>query len=1150
MKTVDRWKKITALFDGALEQPEARRAEWLATASDGDEDARAEVERMLAAHGIAGGILDHPTFTMSPTDFQEDDGPQAGSAVAGRYRVLREVGRGGMGVVYEAHDPRLDRRIALKFLPPRAGTEAKARFLAEAKTASAIDHPNICTVYDAGDTDDGRLWIAMAFYDGETVAQRLRKGPFSVDESIRVASHVLRGLECAHGAGIVHRDIKPSNIMLTARGEVKILDFGVAKLAHESPETRPGTKIGTAAYMSPEQARGEVVDHRTDLWSLCVVMCEMLSGQRLFRGDHEVSVMHAILYDEPPTPSLPGGLERIVRKALARERAERYAGAAAMLADLERFLDPGVGPAARLPAQLTSFIGREREIEQIGGLLSTARLLTLTGPGGAGKTRLALKAATQLAEKFEGSVVFVPLAAINDPDLVAPAMAQVVCSQRSPGLGAVDELRFALRDRKALLVLDNFEQVAAAAPVVAELLAACPEVKMVVTSRVPLRLTCEHEFPVPPLPLPLRGDPPDPRTLERNPAVALFVDRARATRPDFALTAENAADIAELCARLDGLPLAIELAAARVKMFPPHAMLERLCHRLDFLKTDQKDRPARHQTIRQAISYSYDLLNEPEQRLFRRLAVFVNGLTLDAAAALANAGGSLELDVEEGIAGLVDHSLLRRSDDAGKEPRFHMLEIVRDYALERLEERERESAREAHALHFLALAERADPLLTGSMQVEWMDRLEAEHDNLRAAIAWAEEKGEAEEGLRIGAALWRFWLVRGHLSEGRRKLDQLLALPGKGSSLVRARALNGVGTLAHNNGENGEARVFLEEALLLFRQAGDQRGVASVLGNLGWVACELTDLEAAETLSTEALELNRELGEKRGCALALNNLGWVATYRSEYHGAVAYQEESLALRQEIGDSRGVAFTLSNISWAEMCLGDYVRAETLADRALEMLRELHDRSILGWALVIRGWIASEKGEHERAAGFVEECYRLAREAGNRSIRAAGLTGLGILATVRGEHERAVSLFEEAISLWQAIGGRWGVARSLHGRASALHGTGDASKALSDFRTSLRMRSEIGDRRGIAGCLEGIAGIEAEQHRLRNSARLLGGAAKLRETATTPVPPYLRSELEQVTEKARAGLGAGEFDAAWTEGREAPIDALVRSYLEEA
>ncbi|MBD3336622.1 MAG: NACHT domain-containing protein, partial [Candidatus Eisenbacteria bacterium] len=449
--------------------------------------------------------------------------------------------------------------------------------------------------------------------------------------------------------------------------------------------------------------------------------------------------------------------------------------------------------AGTLPAPLTSFVGRREEIRRIRELLAQVRLLTLTGPAGTGKTRLAIEVVRDAADSFPGGVAFISLGATPDPGLVVPSIAQSLQVAVSAAASALDVLCENLQERRLLLVLDNFEHVVAAAPEVARLLAACRGVKILVTSRVVLRISGEHTYPVPPLDLPDGAGGSDPKTLLQSASISLFVERAWAARAGFVLTENNAEDVAEICRRLDGIPLAIELAAARITIFNPATIRERLQNRLDLLKTGDRDRPARHQTLRQAIAWSYGLLSGSEQRAFRTLAVFAGGFTLESAEALLP-------DAAEAVEALLDRSLLQRREEGSEELRFLMLDTIRELGREKLQEAGEDSAvRQAHADHYTALAEQAALHLTGPDQGRWLDRLDLEHDNLRAAWTWAMEEDRAETVWRLAAALWRFWLSRGYLHEGWRKAETLPAMPAEQSDTdLRARALHGIGTLAHN----------------------------------------------------------------------------------------------------------------------------------------------------------------------------------------------------------------------------------------------------------------------------------------------------------------------------------------------------------------
>jgi non-specific serine/threonine protein kinase len=1156
-----RWQQIESLFDGALERPEEERLPWLAEACSDDPGLRSEVEQMLLAHMRAEGVLEKPVEQLASDLMRHDAGLRPEESVAlsgekiGPYELLCEIGRGGMGVVYRVRDPRLDRFVALKFLPAhlRTDSEARRRFLAEAQAASALDHPNICTIYDIGDAEDGRHFIAMAHYDGETLERKIDKGPMPIEDSVAIALQIAEGLGRAHEAGIIHRDIKPSNVMVTSRGEVKILDFGIAKLEGSTTLTEPGTRVGTIAYMSPEQAQDENVDQRTDLWSLGVVLYEMVAGRRPFMGNRMAALLNAILHKDPPPlrtvrEEAPEALERILMKALAKRPGERYSTAAEMLEEIHALAGgaPSDRSSGNLPAPLTTFVGRKREIQQVASILSEARLLTLTGPAGTGKTRLSLEVARESAMDYEDGAHFVPLTHISDPSLVPSAIAHALDLVESSSRPTVDSLKDALRGRQLLFVLDNFEQVVGAAPVVAELLETCPRLKIIVTSRVVLRVSGEHAFSVPPL------DLPDPKTstpaeaLSLYSATALFVERARVAHPAFKLTDKNAQVVAEICARLDGMPLAIELAAARIKLLSPQDLLARLGQRLDLLKAGPRDRPARHQTLRQAIAWSYDLLNEDERILFRRLAVFLGGFSLAAAEEVGNHDGSLNLDVVDGVEALLDQSLLRQQEDRDGGTRFLMLETIREFGLECLEQSEDlESTRQAHAHCFLSVAEQAESGLTGPEQGTWFDQLDAGHDNLRAALSWAEERADAAFGLRIGAALWRFWVARGHLEEGRHRLEKLLAMPSATvPTAVRARALNGIGTVAHNQGDNAQARSYLEESLQLFRRLDDRRGVAVVLNNLAWVACELSDLDVADSLSKEALTLNRGLGEKRGVAVALNNLGWVANYRGEYQEARSYHEQSLSLRREIGDQRGTAFALANLAWAEQYHGDYDRGLTLINEATEILRAVNDNLLMGFARLIEGAIAYDQGAFEPGETIMEESFELWMSVGNRSGNAWAMGQLGAIVQDLGDHARAERLQRDALSLWEAVGCRWGIATTQHRLGGLAMARGHKDRAMTHLRESLHICMEIGDKRGIADGLDSIAKVAAERGELETATRLLGASSTLRDSIDVPVPRRRLEDYRQSVDMLEKGLGDSDFSKAWSEGMEMTPEQAVR------
>ncbi len=634
-----------------------------------------------------------------------------------------------------------------------------------------------------------------------------------------------------------------------------------------------------------------------------------------------------------------------------------------------------------LPASLTSLLGREREVEEIESLLSeaTVRLLTLTGPGGIGKTRLAIEVAHRSAGSFPDGVALVALATLGDAALVMPTVSQDLGLREAASVRPLEVLCQYLRERRFLLVLDNFEHVAEAAPEVVDLLSSCPNLSVLVTSRAPLRVRGEREYPVSPLAVPNPTRTPEAKEVARTPAAKLFIERATEASPTFKLTQANAAAVAAICWRLDGLPLALELAAAQTRFLAPTALLSRLDQALQ--AGGARDLPERQRTMRATLDWSYDLLQEPERELFRRLSVFVGGFTFEVAEDVCATDAFEAADVLVLLGNLVEQSLVVAETSTEGVTRYRMLEPVRQYALKQLRESGDENGvRLRHAGCYLALAEEAEPYIKGHEQIEWLDKLEAENDNLRAAIGWLLEAGDAPTAARFGWALGMYWVMRTRHGEGRMLLEQTLAQGGDIPASLRAKALWTLGLCVYGSGDNERLMAIAEEGVALSRRAGDRQGEAYTLGMLGYAALQLGDLDRAARALEESLEMVREQGDAWRAAHFLNHLTVVALNRGEHQRAARYAEESLALTRQTGDRYA------------------------ANVALSLLAQM------AWA----------SHENERAAGHWREALRLSSELANKANSASSIQGLATVAASRGELRRAARLLGAAEALLEAAG----------------------------------------------------------------------------------------------------------------------------------
>jgi predicted ATPase/DNA-binding SARP family transcriptional activator len=805
-----------------------------------------------------------------------------------------------------------------------------------------------------------------------------------------------------------------------------------------------------------------------------------------------------------------------------------------------------------LRAPLTSLVGRQQEVAAAGELLQreSVRLLTFTGPGGTGKTRLALDVATALRDELADGVFFVDLAPIRDPELVISTIIQVLGARETGEQSLLESLKAHLRERQMLLLLDNFEQVVSAAPLIVELLEAAPRLKVLATSREPLHVRGEQEFPVSPLAVPAAGRG-TAEEIARYGAVELFVQRATQAKPQFDLTDENAGAVAEICRRLDGLPLALELAAARVKLFAPAALLSRLQDRLTLLAGGGRDAPPRQRTLRDTIQWSYDLLEPEEQRLFRRLTVFAGGCTLEAAETVCAGDGIEAGDILEHLTLLVEKSLVVVDDRQIEESRYRLLETIRQYGAEQLgASGEERRLRERHRDWFLALAEKAEPFVGGENRGPLLDTFERELDNLRAALQWSREQGEAALELRLAAALILFWGSHAHWEEGRQWLEGALAraasgIPQPDRVLTRARALalRGAGQLATELGDHAAARARLEESVRVGRQLGDRELLAWSLWHLFYETGELL-------VGEECTALFREGGNRAGLVYALYLLGNRALHGGDDAAARSHYEESLAIARQMGVKADLARPIAGLAVLAWRQGDYAAARSLYEETVALRREAGDLWLARYVNAL-GSVICEQGDYERATALFEESLALSEENGHKRAIAGSLAGMGTVAWRQGDYEAARSLCEQALELFTEVGDRWGLAQTLTTLGAVALAQGDATRARSCLQQSLTLASELetawgsaaslgpwsklGSSGHVAECLEGLAGVAGAQAKPESAARLFGAAAAWRDAARAPVIPADRAEHERQVTSVRAALGEKRFSDAWAEGQ---------------
>jgi predicted ATPase len=1200
-------QRVEEVCAAALDRAPGERTAFVAAMCGHDDRLLREVQALLAesmeTERFMAGVADAAAELIGQVPEPTVVGTDIGS-----YRVLSRIGGGGMGDVYECEDTRLGRVVAIKVLRPTviAGRQRVWRMGREARLLASLNHPGICTIHEFGEYN-GRPFMVMEFVDGVTLADRIAQ-PLPPDDIANIGIQIADALGAAHHKRIVHRDIKPTNVMITGHGRVKLLDFGIAKLStpeidtHDSTyRTQPGALIGTPHYMSPEQVLGRDVDHRSDLFSMGVVLYQMATGRLPFAGTSVVETIDQIIHSEPKAihqwnPAVPSRLVEIIERCLKKKREDRYQTAQECLDDLRRrerrFARRG---RHNLPVQLTSFVGRHEETLEIARIIPTVRLLTLTGPGGIGKTRLALQVAASALDDYTDGVWFVDLAPLQDASLVPGAVAAVLGIHESADVEWTEAICDCLRTARALIVLDNCEHVVSAcADLCTALLRATASVSVLATSREPLSMSGESVRRVPPMMVPSPGAIKSGEDLLTSEAGALFVARGRSVDAAIHFSPRDAATVASICERLDGVPLAIELAAVRLKVLSVAEIHERLTNRLQLLAATKRDVAARHRTLRATIEWSHELLSHAERLLFRRLSVFAGGWTLAASESIC-AGEDLNAsDVLDVLSSLVDKSLVMAEPGTG-ETRYRMLETIREFAHEQLlATGEHDACRRKHSDFFLRFAEAAAPELLGAQQAEWFRRVEVEYANLRVAMAAAaieDDAGESGGCLRFVAALGRFWIIRGHVTEGSLWVSKALArADSPGQPVQRGRALEiagdlateqgdyatacsyyeellsisqasgdefGIGTaylsLGHvrfRQGDHTEATACYEKSVTFFRRCGYKLGIAGCCGSLGNLAALRGDYSQAQTLRHESLTTYRELGAIEGVAIALQGMAEDAYAQCDWQGARTLLEESLTIFERVGSRKGVASVCLSLGDLASDVGNYPLAHSMFERARTSFTDLRNNAGIVRTRLRQGRLAARERDYPRAGSMFQEGLAVARGMQTKRWIGLALQGLGRIAAHEGDAKRSRALYEESLGLSRELGVQREAAQSLNGLGSAARLEQAYRSALVHHRRALEAFHSLDDKTGVAETLNFLAAASASAGLDTRAATLFGAATALFETIRlAPCPADL--DLCGYTDclaRLRTSLGHRAFDEAWRDGRALSVDAAIRLGLE--
>jgi len=1165
-------QRALGVFFAACSLDEEQRPGFLASTCGSDRDLRARVEALLVADAAPGDPVVSVRSAADSVARSLDRTLERAPPCSARYRIEGEIGRGGMGVVYRARDTKLGRPVAIKVLPPDLAldTSRLQRFEREATMLASLNHPNIATVHDLEEAD-GSLLLVLELIEGETLSKRIRSGTLSMEEALGASVQIATALEVAHARAVIHRDLKPQNVMLDADGHLKVLDFGLAKstlqgsskagLAAQTHDGRPAASalLGTPGYMSPEQTRGEEVDRRADVWAFGCVLFAALSARDAFAGETARERIAATLDREPDWDALPaatpGAVVKLIRRCLKKDPLRRLGDAGDARRELEQALSRlSIGTAARkkrrnnLPRQLTSFVGRVKETAEVVRLLEDDRLVTLTGVGGCGKTRLALKVASEVEREYDDGVWLVELSSLSDAAQVPRALVSVLGLGEKRGRTLTEILVQYLESRTALIVLDNCEHLIAACSQLAQtLLEACPQVNILATSRERFGVVGERTYPVPRMAVPEGEDVLGIEKLGGFESVELFVKRASAARAGFRLNDTNVASVARLCQRLDGIPLGLELAAARVRMLSVDEIAERIDrHVFRLLEGGNETALPRQKTLQATLDWSHDLLSPRAQVLFRRLSVFSDGWTLEAA---ENVCGDTTIDSHEVLdlmTSLVDKSLVE-ARVAAPVARYRFLATVHSYAQEKLRVAEEDANFTArHRSHFLSLATTAEPEMEGPDQIEWLDRLERELDNFRTALSAhgkRDQAGDAELRLRLAVSLLHFWESRSYLHEGRKSLERALDSCKATPDDLRARASSALAYLARLQGDLDEALSLQQKSLDLSRKLGDSAGIAGALNGLGLIAQEQSDFGKAKAVHEESLELSRATGDEHTVALVLNNLGLTARNVSDLESAKSLCRESLAISRRLGDLRNIARVLGALSIFALEAGDLEEAQTLGEESLALERQLGHRMAIAGDLNTLGNIANARGRMSVARARYEEAMLVNHEIGNQLWVAYNIGNLGELDALEGDVASAHARHSQCLQVLRRLGDKGGVARTLCALGGLARTAGDTEGARTHLEESLRLARDTGARPEAAEALTGLAFVAAAEVQPGKSARLLAATERERKAGGWALEDAESREWEALVEDLRSALGDDEFAEAWAAGREMSLEECI-------